>query len=138
MRQLRTLGLVLLSLVGLAFLAFGIDDLTMDAPPPMHERYFERIGGVAPEVRALVLAAFDGQGGLFLASGIALLFLVAIPLRRGERWALLPATAIVVCGYGGITMYTTQIGAGHLPMDVLLGMGLAGSALCWRAPRASA
>lgn len=129
MRHRHRLASALVGLVGLAFVVLGIDDLTMDAPPPMQERYFERIGGVAPEVRALSLAAFDGQGGLFLASGLALLSLAAIPIRRGERWALATAAAIIVCGNGGIILSVTQLGAGHLPMDVLMGIGLAGCGL---------
>jgi len=133
MSRLRSLGVGLVGLVGLAFVAFGVDDLTLDAPPPMQERSFERIGGVSDGGRALSLAAFDGQGGLFLASGIALLSLAAIPIRRGERWAVLAAALIVVCGNAGIILAVTQIGAGHLPLDVLLGIGLAGCGLCWAA-----
>ena len=134
---MRHLGPGLIACVGLAFMAFGIDDVTRDAPPPMQERYFERIGGVSEGVRALALAAFDGQGGLFLASGIALLFLAAIPVRRGERWAIAAAALIVVCGNAGIIVATSQIGAGHLPMDVLLGVGLFGCALSAWSPRAA-
>jgi len=74
MSRLRRLGVLMLLLVGLAFAAFGVDDLRMDAPPPMHERYFARIpGGAAPQVESLVLYMFDGQGGLFLGSGLVLL-----------------------------------------------------------------
>jgi hypothetical protein len=73
MRAPRRPGLAPIACVGLAFVAFGVDDLTMDAPPPMQERYFERIGGVSDEVRAFALAAFDGQGGLFVAAGLGLL-----------------------------------------------------------------
>lgn len=73
----------------------------------------------------------NGQGGLFLAAGGALLLLTAIPVRRGERWAVAAAAWIVLCGNAGIILAITQIGAGHLPLDALLGMGLVGCALCW-------
>jgi hypothetical protein len=129
-RTLHRLGLGLLGLVALAFLAFGVDDLTLDAPPPIQQRWFERIGGVAPEVEALSLAAFDGQGGLFLAAGSALLFLAVIPVRRGERWAIAAAALVVGFGCAGIILAVRQLGGGHGPMDALLGLGLAGCALC--------
>jgi hypothetical protein len=129
MHRLRRLGLALIAAVGLAFVAFGVDDVTLDAPPPLQERYFERIGGVAPEVRAFALATFDGQGGLFLAAGLGLLALAAVPIRRGERWAVATAAAMIVCGNAGIILAVSQLGAGHLPLDLLLAAGLVGCGL---------
>ena len=75
MRRLRHLGPALLACVGLAFVAFGIDDVSMDAPPPMQERYFERIGGVSEGVRAFALAAFDGRAGSS-----------SLPASRSSSW----------------------------------------------------
>lgn len=136
MSRLRRLGVGMLLLVGLAFAAFGVDDLRMDAPPPMHERYFARIpGGAAPEVESLVLYMFDGQGGLFLGSGLALLVLAAGPIRRGERSALAAAAAIVVCGSAGILWGLYQMGAGLGIPAGLLAVGVAGAALCFPGSR---
>jgi hypothetical protein len=134
---LRRLGVAMLALVGLAFAAFGVDDLRMPAPPPMHERYFAAIaGGVPAEVKALVLYMFDGQGGLFLGSGLAVLVLAAGPIRRGDRSALAAAFLIVLCGSAGILWALHQMGAGvRIPVG-LLAIGLAGAGLCLPRPRA--
>jgi hypothetical protein len=135
MTPLRRLGVALLMLVGLAFSAFGVDDLRMTAPPPMHERYFARIpGGASPEVASLVLYMFDGQGGLFLGSGLAVLVLSAGPIRRGDRHALAAAFLIVLCGSAGVIWCLHQMGAGlGIPVG-LLAVGLAGSVLCVARP----
>jgi hypothetical protein len=130
----RRLGLVLHALVGLAFVASALT--TSPWTPAAHAGALLRAHrGVSPGARARA-RGLRRQGGLFLASG-ALLFLAAIPIRRGERWALVAAAWIVVCGNAGIILSTTQIGAGHLPMDVLMGMGLVGCGLCWRVPKAA-
>lgn len=131
MPHARRVGVALLMLVGVAFSAFGVDDLRMAAPPPMQERYLARVPGVvAPEVESLVLYMFDGQGGLFLGSGLALLVLAAAPIRRGDGHALAAALAIVVCGSAGILWGLYQMGAGLGIPAALLAMGVAGSALC--------
>lgn len=137
MSRLRRLGVAMLVLVGLAFTAFGVDDILMDPPPPMHERYFARIpGGVPPELASLVLYMFDGQGGLFLGSGLALLLLAARPIPRGDRFALAAGLAIVLFGSAGIILCLYEMGAGFGIPVWLLAIGLAGSALCLPGPRA--
>jgi hypothetical protein len=103
----------------------------------MQERYFARIpGGVAPEVESLVLYMFDGQGGLFLGSGLALLVLAAGPIRRGDGHALAAALAIVVCGSAGILWALYQMAAGLGIPAALLVIGVAGSELCLPGSRA--
>jgi hypothetical protein len=127
----------MLVLVGIAFVAFGIDDLRMQAPPPMHERYFGRLPTpVPPEVHSLVLYMFDGQGGLFLGSGLALLALAARPIPRGDRFALAAAFAIVLFGNGGIIWCLHEMGAGFGIPVWLLVIGLSGCALCLARSRA--
>jgi hypothetical protein len=134
---LHRLGIAMLALVGLAFAAFGVDDLRMSDPPPMHERYFARIpGGVPAEVEDLVLYMFDGQGGLFLGSGLAVLVLAAGPLRKGDRHALAAASLIVLCGSAGILWALHQMGAGLGIPAALLAIGLAGAGLCAARSRA--
>ena len=136
MGYLRRVGVAMLVFVGLAFAAFGVDDVRMDAPPPMHERYFARIpGGVPPEVAALVLYMFDGQGGLFLGSGLALLVLAARPIPRGDRFALAAAFLIVLFGSAGIIPCLYEMGTGFGIPVWLLAIRLAGTALCLARPR---
>jgi hypothetical protein len=62
---MRRAGVALLVLVGLAFSAFVVDDLRMQAPPPTHQAYFERLSSPVPqEIRSLVL--FIGNAGVIV------------------------------------------------------------------------
>jgi hypothetical protein len=134
----RTLGVAFLVVVALAFTAFGIDDLLMSSLPPMHREYFSRLpGGASPEVESLVYYMFDGQGGLFLGSGLSLLVLAAGPIRRGDRLAIAAAAPIVVFGSAGIILCLYNMHARIGVPAGLLAVGLVGLALCLIKSRAA-
>ncbi len=62
MSALRATGVGLLAIVGLAFVAFGVDDVRMSQLPPMHQAYAERHGVVVSDtVVAMVLSVFAGH-----------------------------------------------------------------------------
>jgi hypothetical protein len=136
MPVLRAIGVALLTVVALAFMAFGVDDLLMSQLPPMHQTYAERHGLVATEaIVVMVLSVFAGQGGFFFGSGLALLLLAAGPVRRGEHLASAAALALVVFGNAGIVLALHRLGAPFLLLLVLLALGVAGVAACWVARR---
>jgi hypothetical protein len=127
----RTLGLVLVVAVGLAFVVFGVDDVLLSELPPMHRAYAERLGLELPEpVAAMVLAVFAGQGGFFFGSGLALLLLAAGPVRRGEPFACAAALALVVFGNAGIILHLHRLGAPFGLLASMLALGALGVAAC--------
>ena len=132
MSVLRIVGVVLLGIVGLAFVAFGVDDVLMSQLPPMHQTFAERAGLVASDsLVAMVLAVFAGQGGFFFGSGLSLLLLAAGPVRRGDPFASAAALALVVFGNAGIVLHLHRLGAPFRLLLVLLVLGVAGVAACW-------
>ena len=73
---------------------------------------------VDPGLQRLILAALHGAGASIIAGGLALLLMLAIPWRRGERWARhgVPALALV----------------GLVPLLVIaLGLASAGAGTPW-------
>jgi len=131
MSALRATGVGLLAIVGLAFVAFGVDDVRMSQLPPMHQAYAERHGVVVSDtVVAMVLSVFAGQGGLCFGSGLALLLLGAGPVRRGEPFASGAALALVVFGNAGIVLALQRLEAPFVLLLVLITLGVAGVAAC--------
>jgi hypothetical protein len=128
---LRGIGVSLLVLVALAFLAFGIDDVRMTALPPMHQAFADRHELVVPEPAVrMVLSVFAGQGGFFFGSGLALLLLAAGPVRRGEALASAAALSLVVFGNAGIVLALHRLGAPYALLVVILVCGVAGVTAC--------
>jgi hypothetical protein len=127
MRALRVVGLSLVVLVALAFVAFGIDDVLMNGLPPVQQAYAER-HGVAPSdaVVTMVLSVFAGQGGFFFGSGLALLLLAAGPLRRRDRFAAAAALALIVFGNAGIILALHRLGSPFRLLVAMLVLGAAG------------
>jgi len=135
---LRVVGLCLVVLVGLAFLAFGVDDVLMTELPPMHQAYADRHRLVPSEpVLAMVLAVFAGQGGFFFGSGLALVLLAAGPLRRGDRFASAAALALVVFGNAGIILHLHRVGAPFSLLLFMMGLGAAGVLACRSSAKAT-
>lgn len=86
---------------------FAIIYLTRQEFMPYHAVTVGREwSAVEPGIRTLVLALMRVVGGAWLASAVAILVLVAIPLRRGETWAIL-VTPVIGLIVGLSTLLTT-------------------------------
>lgn len=76
-------------LVGAGLVVFGLRYVLADSWMSYHE---EVVGlpweAVPPPMSRLLLALIRGAGVATAAGGLALLLLLAIPWRRGERWAI--------------------------------------------------
>jgi hypothetical protein len=133
MRSRRIVGVVLLALVGLAFVAFGIDDVLRTELPPVQRAYADRHGVAAtPAITAMVLSVFAGQGGFFFGAGLALWILAARPVRLGEPSACAAALSLVVFGNAGIALALHRLGSPFRLLVILLAMGVVGVVLCRR------
>ncbi len=53
---------------------------------------------LSPGLQTLILAMLRGAGSAILAGGLALGLLLAIPWRRGERWARHGVPVLALCG----------------------------------------
>lgn len=59
-------------------------------------------------MQVLIIALMRAAGGGFLATGIAMLVLLIIPWRAGDRWAIYTVPAIGLCTSLG-TLYATLL-----------------------------
>ena len=85
-------------LVALAFLVVGVVYLVAPQWMPYHERVADTSwDSLSASMRTLLLAFLRGSGAAMLAGALAVLVLLAIPFRRGERWAqhAVPAIGLV-------------------------------------------
>lgn len=123
------------ALVALGLVAFGLRYLLAGSFLPYHAEVagapWEALG---PGMQRLILAMLHGAGAAILAGGLALGLMLAIPWRRGERWARhgVPALALVglapllvialgLAGTGAATPWIPIAGASVLTM---VGWGL--------------
>lgn len=99
MRTRHRIALACHSLVVVGLVAFGLRYLLSSSFLPYHA---EVVGGpwetLAPGVQQLVLATLHGSGAAAVAGGFALGLLLAIPWRRGERWARHGVPALALMG----------------------------------------
>lgn len=91
-------------LPALTLLAFGIRYLTASEFMPYHADALGREwGDLSPHEQGVMLAALRGGGGGFVIGGAAILLLLAIPFRRGERWAHQAVPGLVLlCGLSAL------------------------------------
>jgi hypothetical protein len=81
----------------LTLLAFGIRYLTASEFMPYHAAALGREWSeLHPNEQGVMLAALRGGGGGFLIGGFAIALLLAIPFRRGDRWAYRALPALVL------------------------------------------
>jgi hypothetical protein len=67
---------------------------------PYHEAALGRSWGqLEPELQSLLGALMDVAGAGWATLGVSVLVLVAVPLRRGERWARLLVPALFLLFY---------------------------------------
>ena len=97
-----------------------------------------------PVFQVLYLGMMKTEGAGFLSSAVAIVFLLAIPFRRGERWSAWAILAIgVVEHFPGVigAMTTSQLTPASSPWQLsllgmsLLGLGLVLSLSHWRTIR---
>jgi len=85
---------------GVISVALGSVYLFRQTFMPYHETALGRSWSeLAPEVQFLLEALMDVAGAGWIALGVAVLFLTAIPMRRGERWARLLVPALLLLFY---------------------------------------
>lgn len=135
-------------LAALLLLAFGVAYLARSEFMPYHR---DAIGlewrELHARVQALLLGLMRAAGGGFLASGLAVLLLLAFPFRRGERWARWAVPAVGVAA-GAPALYAMLLVRARTPASpplaaavaffALLALGLALSLVASRAGRATA
>ncbi len=66
-------------------------------------------GELDPATRTLLKALMEVAAGGWLALGVLVLLLVAIPMRRGERWARLAAPAALLLFYVPTLLATLSV-----------------------------
>lgn len=130
-------------LAALMLVAFGVVYLARSEFMPCHR---DAIGlewrELHERVQALLLAMMRAAGGGSLASGLAMLLLLAFPFRRGERWArwAVPAVGAVAWAgalYAALLLKTRTPASPPLPaVAVGLGLVVVGLALSLVAARA--
>jgi len=85
---------------GVISVALGSVYLFRQTFMPYHEAALGRSWSeLAPELQFLLEALMDVAGAGWIALGVAVLFLTAIPMRRGERWARLLVPALLLLFY---------------------------------------
>ena len=128
------LALACHGLAALLLVAFGAAYLARSEFMPYHRDAIGlEWGDLHARVQALLLALMRGVGGGFLASGLAMLLLLAFPFRRGERWARWAVPAVGAAAGAG-ALYAVLLLRAYTPaslalLSVAVGLGLIGLGL---------
>ena len=94
----------------IASLVLGIVYLFRDSFMPYHAAAVgQSWGDLDTGTQALIKALMETAGGGLLALGVLVLLLVAIPIRRGERWARLAAPAALLLFYVPALLATLSV-----------------------------
>ncbi len=91
----RTVGLILLNVVGVLVIAGASYDLFVPSVPANHLTYLGATDRLDPRYTELDLAILRSIGGCLLAVGVTALILVNGPVRRGEGWARVAVALLV-------------------------------------------
>jgi hypothetical protein len=140
----RRAALLCHALVALGLGLSGLRYLLASEPMPYHQHLLEQGGlAVPPSTQQLVLALVHGAGAAMLAGALALGLLVAIPWRRGERWARHAVPVLALCGLGPLFVVTLRLGAlgastPRFPVAAAVALTLLGWALGCDLPEAGA
>ena len=128
----RRLSILLLN-CGAAFMVLGgVGDLLIGSPPDVWSHLLgQPVVSLPPLVARLFMSLLHALGSALVASGVAALFLINGPLRRGERWAGVVIALVVVLSDGVNAFQIYRFGASYFwaPLTfvglVLLGLMLA-------------
>ena len=116
--------------IALLSIIFGIIYLTRPQFMPYHSLALGKSWSeVEPHVQTLILALMRVAGGGWLAAGLTILILLAIPFQAHSRWAIytIPAIALITsCGSFYATYLVKSNTPGNPPFRLsLLSIGLA-------------
>ena len=131
-------GLILLNLAGALIVAGGLYDIFTPSMPP-HELDFIRGAGGEPSAGAVTLSRelLRALGGALVSVGLAMLALVNIPFRRGERWAGWTIAAIVCVSEGVNAVGMARIDGPFWAPLGFMGLALAGLLIAYLPSTAS-
>lgn len=101
---------LLYSITAVVSLVLGATYLLRDSFMPYHAAALGRSWAeVDAATRALLKALMEVAGAGWLALGTLILLLVAVPIRRGERWARLAAPAALLVFYVPTLLATLHV-----------------------------
>lgn len=106
----RRIALWLYAMSGVVSLALGFLYLLRDSFMPYHAVALGREWSeVEPHTQVLLKALMEVAAAGWLSLGVLLLLLVAIPIRRGERWARIAAPAAILVFYVPTLLATLSV-----------------------------
>ena len=92
----------------------GVGDLLLTSPPDLWSGPLgQPVDSLPPAVARLVMCLLHALGSALIASGIAALFLINGPLRRGERWTGFAIALVVVLADGVNALQIYLFGGFH-------------------------
>lgn len=96
--------------IGVVSLALGAVYLFRDSFMPYHSVALgKEWSEVGPETQVLLKALMEVAAAGWLSLGVLLLVLVAIPIRRGDRWARLAAPIAILVFYVPTLLATLSV-----------------------------
>lgn len=106
----RKIGATFYVVNSLVSLILGSTYLFRDSFMPYHADALQRSWGeVDPALQTLLGALMDVAGAGWIGIGVATLVLVAVPLRRGERWGRLLIPALFLIFYVPTLLATVAV-----------------------------
>src|SRR4051812_36505595 len=124
----RKISMLLLNGGAAMIVAGGLGDLAIQRPPEVWSPLLGApVTSLSPEVAKLLLALLHALGSALVASGVAVLFIVNGPFRRGAKWAGITIALLALLSDGMNAFEIFRFGANYywVPLS-FAGLVLAG------------
>lgn len=111
----------LFSLIALALIATGVTYLTAPTIMPYHLVAMETTWqGLSQGMQTMSINFMKSVSAGFLSVGFAVLILLAVPFRKGEKWSVFTILALVLTQVGIIATRTYDVSANTMANPPLL------------------
>lgn len=111
----------LFSLIALTLIATGVTYLTAPTIMPYHLVAMETTWqGLSQGMQTMSINFMKSVSAGFLSVGLAVLILLAVPFRKGEKWSAFAILALVLTQVGIIATRTYDVGANTMANPPLL------------------